>query len=255
MRRLAALACASSLLIPVSATAGTSQPVSEPQIPADPAQADSPPHAEPVPADPDPGKPAPVEPRAPASSPTPAPTLGPLPPPELGADQVRLHMVVEGPRGDTATVFRHTGTTHAWGPGGVATAESASVVCSNPCGTPVSKTAGTYYVNRAEDGPIMKSRPFGLGGRGSDVTVRVRPGNRAARVIGFTLTTMGAAFAILGPMILGIASTSDDKRKGMVIGGAFTGAGVGGLVIGIPLMVRGRNRVRLVDGRPGDGDR
>lgn len=296
MRRIAALACALSLLLPTPARAGEPAPPSE--IAPEPS---APPDAQPA---------APVvvggdevrlhdggfvrgqieeyergshvvivksdgtrrridwsaiaavdlerdrKPAGPGSTADTPPATSTTPPPaddHVPAGSVRFHMVLEGPNGETSTLYRQTGTAFASGPGGVITAESASVLCTYPCGQLVSTSLGAYYINRADDGPIMRSKVFGLGGRTGDVTAHVRPGNRPARVIGFTLTMLSIIFAVIGPTYLGIAAGSDDedtRSRGFKLGGAFTGIGVGGLIVGIPLMVRGRNRVRLENGRP-----
>lgn len=178
---------------------------------------------------------------------TPAPSE-----PVLLPGSVRLHIVLDGPRGETMTLFRHTGSAWAVGPNGTVSAASSAVVCAQPCGVPVDATSGTYYLARPIDGPAIHSKPFSLAGYGSDVTARVRPGNRGAYIVGFTLATMGAMFAVLGATFMGLSAKSSDdgKHKTLVTGGAFLGAGVGALIFGIPLAVRGRTRVRLSSGRP-----
>ena len=181
-----------------------------------------------------------------AAEPTPASE------PVLLPGSVRLHIVIDGPRGETMTLFRHTGSAWAVGPNGTVSAASSAVVCAQPCGVPVDATSGTYYLARPIDGPAIHSKPFSLAGYGPDVTARVRPGNRGAYIVGFTLATMGAMFAVLGATFMGLSAKSSDdgKHKALVTGGAFLGAGVGALIFGIPLAVRGRTRARLSSGRP-----
>lgn len=181
----------------------------------------------------------------------PNPAAGPpdVPPPP---GSVRFHIVTEGPGGAMATLYAHTVTAAAHG-GRAATVGWETAVCTNPCGVLVSTGARAYHINRLGDGVYMRSRSFQLRDRTGDVTAYVRPGSRPARALGIGLLALAVGASVFGLMLLALPSGSghaDIRRTITRMGAGLMGAGAGGIAISIPVMMRGRNRVRLVSGRP-----
>ncbi|MBX7084754.1 MAG: hypothetical protein K1X88_36455, partial [Nannocystaceae bacterium] len=185
-----------------------------------------------------------------AVAPQPAPVAdAPSLPAPVPPGMVRVHIVGEGRGADELVLQRDTGGAMAVGPGGVATASSWSSVCNAPCGTTLDTTSGAYYVNRASDGPGLRSKPFTFGAHSGDVTLRVRTGSKAAFISGFMLAPLGFGAAAAGAVILPYGVKHHDGHN-IAIGAATLSAGLVAAILGIALVVRGRNRVRMVPGRP-----
>lgn len=168
----------------------------------------------------------------------------PRPAPAFSAGMVRLHIELAGPRGETITVYRGTGAGWAFSGSNTVSVETADIVCSQPCDRDLSATAGTYFVSRPGDGPGLRSKAFSLAGRGPSATAYVRPGHRGAYVVGLALTVLGSSFAILGPILVGMGQTGSRSREATTLGIGFGAGGLAALLVGIPLLVRGRHRVR-----------
>ncbi|MFO0631833.1 MAG: hypothetical protein U0168_03185 [Nannocystaceae bacterium] len=181
--RLVTAALSLSLCLPQLARAATPAPASAPTPPrpataqAAPAPNDAPPTAA-APTPDDAAAPTPNDLDAPTPDDTAAPTptaaaadatapasaapasLGAAPvPPPVPAGMVRVHLVGEGRGAQELMLYRDTGG--AFGTAGSVTisATSWSNVCNAPCGVTLDTIGGSYFVNRAGDGPACARNP------------------------------------------------------------------------------------------------
>jgi hypothetical protein len=170
---------------------------------------------------------------APGSAQPPADTV-------LEPGTVRFHLEIEGRRRTTPALFRL-----------VDYDREGVLVCELPCGVPVS-TSDRYQVRDRSEHTLMASRPFALDTGARDVTASVRNGRRRMYGAGLALAMIGPVLAVSGSLLLGLgaAEGGPDGRKETLAGAACLGAGVAMLIIGIPMIFAGRNRVKLRRGAP-----
>lgn len=148
---------------------------------------------------------------------------------------VRFHLEVSGRRRNTPSLFRL-----------VDYDREGVLVCEYPCGVAVS-TGDHYQVRDRTEHTLIASRPFTLDPSARDVTANVRTARRRMYGAGLGLAMIGPVLAVSGALLLGLgaAEGGPDGRKETLAGAACLGAGIAMLIIGIPMIVTGRNRVKL----------
>jgi len=161
-------------------------------------------------------------------------------PAALEPGTVRFHLEIEGRRRNTPALFRL-----------VDYDREGVLVCEQPCGVPVS-TGDHYQVRDRNEHTLIASRPFTLDPTVRDVTASVRTARRRMYGAGLGLAMIGPVLAVSGSLLLGLgaAEGGPDGGKETLAGAVVLGAGIAMLVIGIPMIVAGRNRVKLRPGVP-----
>jgi hypothetical protein len=160
--------------------------------------------------------------------------------PALEPGMVRFHLEIVGKRRTTPALFRL-----------VDYDREGLLVCELPCGVPVS-TADHYQVRDRNEHVFIASKPFTLDPKARDITAFVRTGRRRMYSAGLSLAMIGPVLAIAGSTLLGLgaAEGGPDGSNETIAGAAVLGAGVAMLIIGIPMILTGRNRVTLRAGKP-----
>ncbi len=219
MRRIVAFTTALTLA-PLGVAAAAEEPVPV-QTPTEPAPAETPAPA-----------PAPVE--TPAPAPTPAPVKA------LEPGMVRFHMEIDGKRRTTPALFRL-----------VDYDREGALVCELPCGVPVS-TSDEYQVRDRAEHTLIASKPFKLDPTAHEITASVRTGRRKMFSAGLSLAMIGPVLAISGSLLLGLgaAEGGPDGEPETIAGAAVLGAGVAMVIIGVPMLIAARNKVKLRRGKP-----
>jgi hypothetical protein len=164
-------------------------------------------------------------------------------PPEqelLQPGEVRFHLEIEGLRRNTPALFRL-----------VDYDREGVLVCQDPCGVPVS-TSDRFEVRGTGEHVMLGSKSFTLDRNTKDVTATVRTARRKMYGAGLGLAMVGPVLAVSGALLLGLgaAEGGPDGDKEVIAGAACLGAGVAMLIIGIPMIIAGRNRVKLRAGVP-----
>jgi hypothetical protein len=161
-------------------------------------------------------------------------------PPVLEPGTVRFHLEIEGRRRTTPALFRL-----------VDYDREGVMVCELPCDLSVS-TSDRYQVRDRSEHTLIASRPFTLDLGARDVMASVRTARRRMYGAGLALAMIGPVLAVSGSLLLGLgaAEGGPDGRKETLAGAAVLGAGVAMLIIGIPMIFAGRNRVKLRRGTP-----
>lgn len=113
-------------------------------------------------------------------------------------------------------------------------------VCVAPCEQSLRNVSNDAYFVAGPQ--IMPSRPFTLVEYDERVTLRVRPGPKRVRFAGFGLTVAGAILVPGGALL---AAGFSDNTGARATGFSLIGVGVGSLVAGIVLLVRGRTLIDL----------
>ncbi len=166
-----------------------------------------------------------------------APPATPAPPEDgLGRPRIRISLL----RDASVNLYEVSDELVASGYGGSIYGMNYRSVCAAPCARVVDGTRGQdFFLARSNTGVWTASRRFTLADRRGDVTIEVKPGNKAMRIAGAVLTGFGLGFAI-GGGILAIPRTTRTPGLIMLV------AGVPLFFAGIPMMILGRTRYRFL---------
>jgi hypothetical protein len=164
----------------------------------------------------------------------------PEPASTVEAGMVRFHLELEGKRRTTPALFQL-----------VDYDREGLMVCEMPCDVPVS-TRERYQVRDRAEHTLIGSKPFLLDPNAHEITATVRGGRRKMFSAGLALAMIGPVLVISGALLLGLgaAEGGPDSKPETIAGAATLGAGVGMLIIGLPMIFAGRNRVKLRRGAP-----
>lgn len=173
-----------------------------------------------------------------AAAATPTPEPAPVPAtPEVGLGRPRVHLVLSGTK--QVNLYEVNDEIVASGYGGSVYGMNFRSVCAAPCDRVVDGTRGQdFFLSQGSGTVWTASRRFGLSDRTGDVTIEVKPGSKALRIVGAVLVGFGLGFAIAGG-ILAIPKFTRTPGLIMLAGGAPV------LIAGIPMMVLGRTRYRF----------
>jgi len=183
----------------------------------------------------------------------PAQPAAPMPAPSEPPDQVsseapsrpRSYTPPAGPRvriestNDSLKLYQITGEFVGGGSGVTVSGISYRAVCSGRCGRAVDP-GGTYFVGGEG---ITKSRRFTLTEPG-DVTLQVRAGKVWMRMLGLSLTFIGASLLVSGLVMLPLSKSRPEVPRLRKLAIGTTIAGGVSFGIGIPLAVLGRTAVK-----------
>jgi hypothetical protein len=113
-------------------------------------------------------------------------------------------------------------------------------------------TSARYQVRGTGEHVMLGSKSFIFDPNAKDVTATVRTARRKMYGAGLGLSMIGPVAAISGALLLGLgaAEGGPDGDTEVIAGAAVLGAGVAMLIIGIPMIIAGKNRVKLRAGPP-----
>ena len=183
---------------------------------------------------------------APAVTPTPAPAPEPTPPAEPAAAMpttpppeessgTRIHIETTSDR--EVTLHEIESELYASGYYSSLRGMAWKNVCVAPCDRVVDGSRGQDFFVTTKGSLITASRRMKFTDDGRDVTLEVKPGNGPMRVIGVTLASLGAGLLVGGALLVAL----DTTRK---FGIGMLAVGAPSLIVGIPLTVLGRTRVK-----------
>jgi hypothetical protein len=119
-------------------------------------------------------------------------------------------------------------------------------LCTTPCNMLVETRAPWRRFYFEAEG-VTRSEVFDLDARSPRVSMRVSPGNAAARTAGAWLAGFGggAAVGAAGIFAYGLL-TGDESRSLRTVGGGLLAAGLGTLVLGLALHLPNTTRVAFL---------
>jgi len=165
---------------------------------------------------------------------------------EADVGRPRIHLEPTRPR--PVTLFEIDSEIIAGGYGTSMYGMNYRSVCVAPCDVVVDGSRGQQFFLGSGDGAMWTaSRKFTLADQQGPLTIRVKPGSRALRIVGAIVLGIGIGGTVGGTVL---TIQKNTRTPGLIM----LAVSVPALVAGIPMLVFGRTRYELGDRLP-TGDR